>query len=165
MRRRTAAGQVLLVVPVAADGESVPGRKLDVALQPPDVLRPRGGNVHVERGEAAGGGKDQNLWLALVFVVGEEVRAIFDDRTAECRADLLILIGQDHVLDLVGGVQLGVAEVPADATGERVGPRLGDRVGDHPGGAPCVASKRLVITSNSAIESREKRGWSSPMPM
>src|SRR6185503_17021788 len=152
VRRRAAARQVFLVVAVAANRQAVVRRELHVALQPPDVLRPRRRDVAVERGERAVGGEDEHLRLALVLVVGEEMDAVLDDRPAERRADLLVLVRQHHVLHLVGGVQLRVAEIAADAAREGVGARLRDGVGDHPGRAPL----RRVEAVRDHLELRDR---------
>ena len=48
------------------------------------------------------------------------------DRPAERAADLLVRIGQHALGDLVGGVELVVAEEAVDAAAVGVGPRLGD---------------------------------------
>jgi hypothetical protein len=96
-------------------------------------LRPGRGNIHIECGQRAVGGKHEHLRLALVLVVAEEVHAVLDDRTAEHRADLLVRIRKHDVLHLVGRVQFVVPEIARDAAREVVGARLGDRVGDHAG--------------------------------
>ena len=70
--RRAATGQELLVVAVAAQRQPVLRRELDIPFQPPDVLRARRRDVHVERRERAVGREDEHLRLALVLVVAKK---------------------------------------------------------------------------------------------
>ena len=89
--------------------------------------------VDVEAGKHTG--ERHRARLALDLVVGEEVRAVAEERAAERPAHLLIRVGDDPVLDVIGGVQAIVPEESRHRAGEGVGARLGDGVGHHPGGA------------------------------
>src|SRR4029078_12232619 len=74
---------------------------------------------------------DRGQRLALVFVVGKEVQAVLQDRTAERPADLLVRVGQHLLQHRIRGVELAVAEVADQRSGKHVGPRFRDRIDLH----------------------------------
>src|SRR5262249_48293944 len=93
---RVAAAGDRLEVLVVAVASAQPVLRVELYVDLRAALLQRVVRVHVHVQTAAGfGGKravgsaeGEGLWIALVFVVSEEVDAILDDRAAERAADL-----------------------------------------------------------------------------
>ena len=74
---------------------------------------------------------DRGQRLALVFVVGEEVKLVSHNPPAVRPADLLIRVGNDHAQHGIRCVEGAVPEVANKRSGKHVGTRLRDSVHLH----------------------------------
>ena len=137
----------------------VVGDELEVDAAAALRLHARAAQVEVEARKRAR--EAEGLRLALVFVVGEEVHAVLLDRTAERRADLLVLVRQHAVLHEVLRDELVVAEVAGERARRDVGARLGDRV-DQRAARPALG--RVEPVRRRTRTPRSRRGCTSGWP-
>ena len=97
---------------------------------------------------------DRRQRLMLVFVVGEVVQLVQDDRSADGAADLLVLVGDLRVEHRIGGVPAGCRGSCRRTVPDVVlVPDLVIALTCTPDERPCVASNRFEMNWNSAIAS------------